>query len=394
MREPLTRRVLKHPKGKLVVSVIFLGILVAPLLAQLILREGEIALSGKVIEKRRSDFSFTSLMSGEFQSSLEKWLRRRSTLRPILVKTDNQINLSLFQQLSGNYGSKVILGNHGQLIERTYLRSANKIRTTTPKKIVKKVEQLVRLKKLLNQNGVELLLLISPNKPSLYPDFIPSGYKVAGIEERISSYQRFIKEIEQTDLPLLDGHAYFEKLKAESSFEYFAATGTHWNEYGACLITARLLEMLAETIKQPVSQLRCEPATLKKFPGAADRDLLDLANVWFPDRLVQPVPIPQDRVVSQAREETATILIEGTSFMWTILRLLDKHRLFQQIDFYYYFKRKIRYPGRKSSVLNLSAEELRMELLRQDAVVLEINEAFPKYTGHGLLPAAIKALSL
>ena len=373
-------------------SLAFVAFLLAPLALQLFLADSSVQLVGKTKERSKLDFTFSKIWSGKFQDSFEKWLRRRSNVRPYLVKTDNQISLSVFGQLSNNYNSKVVLGRQGHLIERTYLRSANKIRTVSEEKLKKKTRQLKNLQGLLDQHGVKLLLLISPNKPSLYPEFIPSGFRVPGVENRLSSYEKFIRQLDAHEVRYFDTRAFFEAKKRTAKYPFFAASGTHWDQYAACLVAAELLAHLESAVQKRLPNLSCDPFSVRSHPISADKDLLDLANVWFPGELIKPVPNPSDRVTMDRETLKPNLLFEGTSFLWALMRVLDKHKVYSQRDMYYYFKRKFSFPLRREVMIDKAKIDLKAELLKRDAVVIEINEAFPKYTGHGLIPAAIKAL--
>ncbi|MCB0334362.1 MAG: hypothetical protein KDD55_12730, partial [Bdellovibrionales bacterium] len=149
-----------------------------PLLTELIAPQWEQTLGGVTKERKRPSLSLESFTSGKFQTRFEKWLLNSLGIRAPLVKTDNQLNYSLFSQLFSSTKGKAILGNDGHLIEKSYLLRAQGALYPKKKALEQKIQEVTALHHLLEAKGKFLIVLISANKPALHPEVTPEIYTI------------------------------------------------------------------------------------------------------------------------------------------------------------------------------------------------------------------------
>jgi hypothetical protein len=350
-------------------------------------------LSGVTKKTSLVPFSLSTVMDGSFQSSFEKRFSRWLSLFGTLVKTDNQLSLWLLQQVSSNPKSRVVMGRDGHLIERSYLPAFNRIGVPKRSNLITVANQIVTLRDLLKSRNKAFVFLISTNKPNFYPTLVPPWYQVSGAKSKPSSYDIFLELLRARGLEPLDSRALLHAAEAQSSVAMFAPTGTHWNGYGACLVSAEIGEQARAQLNRPISRLTCSVVGVDGPPTTQDLDLLQITNLLFPHSLVKQVPRTSFKFTpSDATGDKPRLLMIGTSFCWELLQVLQRNPIFSDLEFLYYFQRQVLSRGGKQRPISKDTFDILAAVDRSDVVVIEVNEAFVHRAGYGFIDRAIKAL--
>jgi hypothetical protein len=377
-RPSLTKRIVY-----IAASLLMLVTFAAPLVLQLAFPHFNVSLGGVTKKKKLPPLSVESLFEGKFQQRFERWFTRKLGTRAVLIKTDNQLNYDLFSQISSSRRGKAILGLQDHLIEKAYLKRGQGARGRMPKKITAKVQELKRLQKRLSARNIPILILISPNKPSLYPEVIPPTHRVPPeLVQEPRPLEIFIEKLETAGIPYINGHELLEKQKENFAYPLFLQTGTHWSELGSCIAARELTARTRELVPHFNSSLTCAVDGPREYPLPMDRDLLSVANLWTPDRFVQPAG-KVIREVTHNNEKEFSALFVGTSFLWALFYNLDKANLFEHRDMYYYFKRSFPSPRGHEQQIKQDDPKWLTRALTHDLIIFEVNEAFPQRTGYG-----------
>jgi alginate O-acetyltransferase complex protein AlgJ len=147
--------------------------------------------------------------------------------------------------------------------------------------------------KFFAERGIPFLLVIAPDKQSIYPEFLPDQLSRIGPESRLD---QFIDRLRKTHSPVhfLDLRPIL--LEARKQQMIYFRTDDHWNDYGA---HAAYLAILKE-MQRMLPGRRLIPQPIDNFiPGMAHRpgdlakyvDLTDEYDEEAP-RLVRRVPFP------------------------------------------------------------------------------------------------------
>ena len=119
------------------------------------------------------------------------------------------------------------------------------------------------------ERGITLLVVVPPSKNTIYPERVPSEAPVFADESKLDQMVTYLHQHGQTQLidlrPAL--------LAARSEREMYYATDTHWNDYGAYIAYAALMDELHK--KYPA--LAPHPASDFKAVEQ-EPDLLDLSR--------------------------------------------------------------------------------------------------------------------
>jgi hypothetical protein len=82
----------------------------------------------------------------------------------------------------------------------------------------------------------------------------------------------------------------------------------------------------------------------------------------------------------------------GSSFVWTLIDQMEQGQMYTEIDFLYYYKRWISYPGAKDKEFKRTPEKWETLLKDKDAVIMEINEAALPHFNTRFIKDALKHL--
>ena len=100
--------------------------------------------------------------------------------------------------------------------------------------------RLTNLNQYLEAQGVTLLIVIAPNKASIYPDKLPEQIKSLPTQSRLDS---LISYLEANNLPvILDLRPALRSARQERDVYY--KTNTHWNGYGAFVAYTTIINTL------------------------------------------------------------------------------------------------------------------------------------------------------
>lgn len=188
-----------------------------------------------------------SLDGGIFGFDSTFWGQRK------LIAQFADLRLSLGDRVFPN----VLVGEDGWLIftaERSMDDYQNSLELSD-QQLARIIEKLAGLQSRLTERNATLLVVIAPNKPTIYPDKMPVGIEKLS---EISRLDRLVGHLQQ-NLPgvLLDLRPALADGRKVG--EVYYKTDTHWNDYGVFLAYQAILGELAKT------RLELVPYALEMF---------------------------------------------------------------------------------------------------------------------------------
>lgn len=342
------------------------------------------------------DFTLERLLSEEFQHELNIWWNRSIGFRGFFVRTDNQINFSLFRELSAEYASPLVLGTNNDVFEKLYIDHANGADIVSDKRLEKLAESVAELQRRLEARGIPFLLLISPSKASIYPESVPERFRDPNAPDaKATNYARILPFLAERGVHVVDGRKLFEEWKGREPYRLFPRSGTHWSQFAACRIAAIVLGNLRDRGVN-LGPLECEPSEVKSQPEPFDRDLADLCNVWHPEKMFDalPYPLPSKQASSTTAPDPtrSKVLFIGGSFLWSVFHYLDLEQVYSRRDMFYYFSRRFRFPGGSEERIKRDELDWGADIFSNDAVIVEVNEATLHTLGYGFVSDALRHL--
>jgi hypothetical protein len=333
--------------------------------------------------------SLAAWWSGALQTEIDAWINQRIGLRGFMVRTANQINYSLFRELSKRGGTPVLMGRDGFLFEKAYVDAYRESGTRPEAELQNISFSTRRLQDRLAADGIAFLLVIAPSKAEIYPEHLPPGIDVAGRAGRRSNYENLIEFLRRDGVNLVDAHALFlEWKRAPGAPLLFTKGGTHWNQYGAARVVSQIMDRLRELTGKDLPAIRVVGAETNRVIADEDNDLGELVNLWSG----RPLAGPQIHPVTDTRPGTylPDLLVVGDSFVFTLTNLMDREQLYRRRDTFYYYNRQYFFPAATNAPLDKRQLDLLREIRGRDAIVIEVGEYWLPRIGFGFVRDLLK----
>lgn len=330
-------------------------------------------------------FSLSSFADGSFQKAFYNWFDQNLGLRESAVRTDNQINYTLFDEYHKTPSNMIVVGEDGYLNEYGYVRALNQFDHVNNDDLKYLADQLYQTQELFRSKGKGFVFLITPNKARIMDEYVKDKHKLNDRSHSMHNLERFIPILEEKGINYLSASETFRKWKSEGrGEELFAKVGSHWSEYASCEYSKIIIDSLESELGQNIGEIECEKVPLEEF-GERDQDLLRLMNLWS-SKLARNNAYGVSSTIYKTSDYQPNLLFVGDSFMWNIFDHLDGGGLYQSRDMYYYYNTNSQYPeNTKKTIETEPREAWESQILAHDAVVVEINESAIGNTGFGFL---------
>lgn len=385
--------------------VLFVAFLVAVALQTAFHPLAEPHLHGVFKPIEQPQFSLASWWDGRFQEQVqgteqkEGWIDRHAGFRPVWVKTDNQINFSLFREIPSTANpQQIILGKDNWIYEKDYVDNFLGLDAAPRSRLEKFAADLGSLQDELRRRKIVMLLVISPSKATYSPEYLPDWVKLQRDvlrrhdPQQESNYDVLRPMLEQQGVHCVDAVERFRREKEEQQeagreYRLFTRGGTHWSHYGAGLIAAEMLRRLEELTGRDLLQLECPKVTVDCKTTGTDNDLGAVLNLWTP--WVTEGPTPHPHLVATRGDWRPDVLWVGNSFSDALTGLMDAYRVYRRRDTLFLFLRKTTYPEGESYPVDRARFDWQQELLTRDVVIVEINEAQLYELAYGFVREAL-----
>jgi hypothetical protein len=334
-----------------------------------------------------------SLLRESFQKGAEDWFLKKNGLWGLLVRANNQLNYNLFGQVSTSYTTTILVGKNKHLFQPMYLPVYNRSKKANPAKLEKRAKKVKLLQDLLVARGVALVVLLSTDLISLYPETVPAQYADPTRLTRKNSYEIMRPLLDKYQINYVDGHEFLQQRKATSPIEFFEPTASHWNSVASCMVTNNLIGKMQQLTNKKLVRFACEPYSFCDPPREADLDLVQIANLLDPSAIYRPSPVVEPRPIASGDEYKPKLLFVGTSFVFSIIGHLKRNAVAEQNSYYFYY-RKVQDPV-TGGFTDLPKDSINWEetVLANDVIILEINQAGIGNVGFGFLDDAIENIS-
>jgi len=315
-----------------------------------------------------------SWLDGSFQTKFESWYEKVYGLRNYLVRSENQINFTMFHQISNR---SLVLGKQNTLFEEAYILDAVGLNTVSTEQIENIAINLRKLQDFLNSRGIHFLFVITPSKATIYPEYLPDHFANRRHAQSILNYDNLLPFLHKYDINYLDGHAYLQSLKSNCYYTLFCRGGTHWNYYAAYLFTREIMHRLEVMLGKRLDELDHQKVFLHEKPVGSDDDLARLANLWDSSALIQESPYPEVSKITVADSIRPNVLFVGGSFVYAILHWLNAFEIMdKRSEFSFYFSQK-------------KISDMQKEIFSRDVIILETNEQALSRSGFGFIEAVL-----
>jgi len=338
---------------------------------------------GGVTSELPLDLSWQAIRDGRFQKAAAQRITEAFPLRPILIRINNEIRFELFGELTA---PNVVRGAKGQLIERSYLEDyCSRVEGMGTSLAADIVPKLRDIQQHYRARGGVFVYVVSPSKaahlPEYFVDRLPCASTPAARTQLLGQY---VGALKQAGIDVVDTASLIHSLKGSYPFDLFPQGGVHWNDVGG----ARAVSAIVAEINRQAGRELVPPFTftytLSGVTSGADRELVDLLNVFFPPLGYQTPKVkfstPVDCADHPARLLDAAMV--GSSFSHLLARILIEDNCLSALNLYYYSKLG-RFGGVPYRELQRNLSDADLDRLRDAKImILEENESFVARTGY------------
>lgn len=340
--------------------------------------------------------SFASFHDGSLQAAIEGRVRRDLGLRDWMVRTDNELRLRVF----GSCKRPVVANDDGWLLDDGYLPTKVLARDfDLVDDMLLRAHNLKRLQAVLATHDVHLAVCVSPSKTWVYPERVSSthGEALHRMQGRYTYPEVFRAGLDEERVRHFDFGETFRQWRyadAEGTPPLFPRGGIHWSNHAAARAAVAMADAMEQAAQRDFRSLEIARVEMSPVPVGGEDDLVKLANLLDTTSWQEPIGQPVMQVRTDDQGEPMPTLLVGTSFLWAVARALAADGAAVPLSVWYYFKSETKFENGKqlaSTKLDLTPEQLRLEVLRYKVVIVEGNESATIGFGQGFIEAALRA---
>mgnify|MGYP001379977614 CR=1 FL=1 len=230
------------------------------------------------------------------------YLEKTFGFRKLLVRLENIIDILWLN--SSNQYQTVIKGKSNWLFLSQENNDLNVVedyrsgRLFTPEQLARWVTIFKNRKDWLDKQGIHYLVVLAPNKLTVYPEFLPSQYNKIS---PISRTDQLIQALTAADVDVLDLRPIMNEVKTKALAYY--RTDTHWTTFGAFAGYVHIMKRLSKWFP------RFEP----EIRGDFDVSITPGLNGGLASMLALSDLFPEDRVAFIPKTPRQAVEVKDTS---------------------------------------------------------------------------------
>lgn len=182
--------------------------------------------------------------NGDFAVQLNRWFDDRVGLRNLFIRTKNQIDYSVFHT-----SSKVYVGPDGWLFEHATTDARLVLERASAAELQKLEARFLKLAQLLQQRGIQLIVVGYPDKSMLYPELLPSNAPRIPRGGNYDKLRAFLAE--RPELNFIDAENILNREKSQTEEPLIYKTDIHVTLDGSIPIVRAIVARIAALEGRP-----------------------------------------------------------------------------------------------------------------------------------------------
>lgn len=163
---------------------------------------------------------------------------------------------------------------------------------------------ILEVQRFCDEIGVDLYLVIAPNKASIYPEYLKlKPNNTPRLKDKL------IKKLEQTSVNFIDLTPFLEIQKQQARLYY--KYDSHWNDYGALLATKEVVDNISK--KHNIKPINESDYTIEKKTYLLEFDLSKIINVTQADSNYYEVKLKQEILIEEKKHLHRMTFFENKS---------------------------------------------------------------------------------
>ena len=293
-------------------------------------------LKGVIEPTPKPRLTFDSYRDNSYQAQIEKYASENFGLREPVIRVYNQYLWSAYRKTYCNF---IVPGKKGYLY---YALAVNEHYGNELLKHYKSNEQAMsgaeaelrymnKLRHVLKGYGIEFLAFIAPDKPEVYPEYLPRR-DADTTTVHLTDY--FARRMEETGFPFIDMTGWFVGMRDTTSFPLFPKTDSHWRYAAVYAYDSlfRFINAMDGEAKFPALHIG-PPMAYESDDLEGDEETLNLLFRIRGDKTKYKSDIT---VVPDTTHRKPKVLFVGDSFIWSMNDFLPTRQLMDGKEIWFY----------------------------------------------------------
>ena len=311
--------------------------------------------------------TFDNYKSNTYQTQIEKYTSEHFGLREPVIRLYNQYVWSAFNK---TYCHFIVPGKDGYLyyalaVNEHYgleLPKHYKSNEEAMKDADAELRLMNKLRHVLKDYGIEFVAFIAPDKPEVYPEYLPRR-DADTTSIHLTDY--FSRRMDEIGFPYINMTDWFVSMRDTASFPLFPKTDSHWRYsaiYGYDSLF-RFINALDGEAKFPNIHIG-PPVAYESDKLEGDEETL---NLIFPIRGGKTKYKSDITVDEDSTQRKPKVLFIGDSFIWSLEAFLPARKLMADREVWFY--NNTAYMGFDNKTMSVSSIDRLSHILNADYVV-------------------------
>lgn len=315
-------------------------------------------------------WSWQTCRDQSWQDYEQKFLQQNFGFRNLYIRAYNQFYYSLFHQTTNQ---NMVIGKHGELFLRQYtdvftgktLRDRYGTVDSARAAMQTNVLETRRVADSLKKYGTELIVVLAPSKPLIYPEYLPDDMQRE--HNPFSIQEEYAKLYAHAGIEHINFVPVFRQMKATEPYPLYTKYGTHWAYSTIPFVADTILQKIASVKGYAMPHAVCMDSNVSVRYFGSDKELEEQLNLLFPLRH-ERIPTPKFTLQGESKSQKPNLLVIGDSY-FTQLEKTDFVKAFRHVDYWKY--NETAYSTRPNCSGNISYLN-RYEILTEADVVLVV----------------------
>ncbi|HEY9680495.1 MAG TPA: hypothetical protein V6C86_02790 [Oculatellaceae cyanobacterium] len=180
----------------------------------------------------------------KFPPAFEQFYNDRFPLRLSLISAKNYLAYKLLHSSSNPL---VNIGQQDWLFYNSYgiLPAQLNTQPFTDRELQAWVRDLQARQSFCDKHGIKFVLVLAPEKGTMYPEFLPTGWTRRPGLSRLGQLQQYLRE--NTNIDFVDAQSLLSTEK-QQGHKIYHSNDTHWNQRSAFLVSQQILAHLHKVL--------------------------------------------------------------------------------------------------------------------------------------------------
>ena len=311
--------------------------------------------------------TFDNYKSNTYQTQIEKYTSEHFGLREPVIRLYNQYVWSAFNK---TYCHFIVPGKDGYLyyalaVNEHYgleLPKHYKSNEEAMKDADVELRQMNKLRHVLKDYGIEFVAFIAPDKPEVYPEYLP---RRDANTNSIHLTDYFSRRMDEIGFPYINMTDWFISMRDTASFPLFPKTDSHWRYsaiYGYDSLF-RFINALDGEVKFPNIHIG-PPTAYESDKLEGDEETLNLIFRIRGDKTKYKSDITVETDTTQRKPK---VLFIGDSFIWSLGEFMPAREIMADREVWFY--NNTAYVGFDNKTVSVKEIDRLSHILNADYVV-------------------------